>query len=115
MLIAHAVWAIPAGGVDAGETAAVAAKRELLEETGYTAAKWRTFLTYFPTCGSSDQRFEIFLVHGLTQVNERFDRNKVMEVRWFGAVEAAQMVDDCEIVDGLSLTPILLAMCKGCL
>jgi ADP-ribose pyrophosphatase len=115
VLIGREVWAIPAGGVDAGETAEAAAGRELLEETGYAAAALRPFLSYFPTCGSSDQRFEIFLASGMSRRQRQFDRNEVMEVRWFGAEQLSGMLERGEMVDGLSLTPLLLAMRKGLL
>ena len=42
------LWELPAGRVDPGETPLQAAKRELMEETGYRAKKWRKWLSFTP-------------------------------------------------------------------
>jgi ADP-ribose pyrophosphatase len=45
------LWELPAGRIDPGESELTAAKRELLEETGYTAARWKRVLKFFATPG----------------------------------------------------------------
>ena len=47
---------LPAGKIDPGEDDLTCAKRELEEETGYTAAKWREVTTIYPCIGYSDER-----------------------------------------------------------
>lgn len=52
------VWFLPAGSVDKGEKPALAAKRELQEETGFGARKWRKIF-----CRSSGSNFILWHVH----------------------------------------------------
>jgi ADP-ribose pyrophosphatase len=45
------LWELPAGKTDEGETVAQAAKRELIEETGLRAKKWKKLVSFFPSPG----------------------------------------------------------------
>ena len=103
------VWAIPSGGIAAGETAEQAAKRELLEETGYSADSLTPLLHYYPSYGSGDQQFRLFLADHVTHRGD-FDRSEVHDVRWFSRPELLEMIRQNGIVDGLSLTPLLLVL-----
>ncbi|MFZ2349455.1 MAG: NUDIX hydrolase, partial [Candidatus Bipolaricaulis anaerobius] len=55
------LWEIPAGVLERGERPLAAAKRELLEETGLTARRWRYLGTVYPTPGYSTERTYLFL------------------------------------------------------
>lgn len=107
------VWAIPSGGVAEGESLTEAARRELEEETGYTAPHLRPFLTSYASYGCSNQRFEIFLADSVEQVPRDFDRSEVLEARWFTREELLRLVENNGIVDSLSLSPILLLLLRG--
>jgi len=100
------VWAIPSGGIDPGEDAAVAARRELLEETGHTAGEVRRLHSYFPSYGCGNQEFHLFEALDAT-ASAPFDGNEVLEVRWFETAEVRRMLLAEEILDGLSLAPLL--------
>ncbi len=62
---------LPAGlvgdGGDPDEPRVEAAKRELLEETGYTARDWRELITTTSSAGLTDERVTFFLATGLTK------------------------------------------------
>ena len=59
------LWELPAGRVDPGEKPLAGAKRELLEETGYRAAKWTKALFFYPSPGFLDETMTIYLARGL--------------------------------------------------
>ena len=56
---------IPAGKIDTGEDPLATARRELKEETGYTAAQWRHVATIHIAIAYSNERIEIYLAKGL--------------------------------------------------
>jgi ADP-ribose pyrophosphatase YjhB (NUDIX family) len=58
-------WSLPGGFIDAGETPGVAAKRELLEETGYAARRVSYITTLHPMPGCVDTRAHIVLCEGI--------------------------------------------------
>src|ERR1700679_3431752 len=64
---AQYLWELPAGKIDEGETAAQAAKREIIEETGLRAKKWKKLTAFYPSPGFVQEKMTIFLATGLTQ------------------------------------------------
>jgi ADP-ribose pyrophosphatase len=58
---------LPAGRIDPGESPLNAGKRELLEETGYTASSWKKVLFFYPSPGFLDETMTVFLARGLKE------------------------------------------------
>lgn len=111
-IIDEFVWAIPSGGVEKGEDLASAAGRELVEESGYRAGKISPLMSYYPSYGSGNQEFHLFLGEEVSAEPEPFDANEVLEVRWFPQEEVKRMIFANHIVDGLSLTPLLFLFAR---
>jgi 8-oxo-dGTP pyrophosphatase MutT (NUDIX family) len=100
-------WAIPAGGIDAGEDPLSAARREVYEETGIETSAHRLLYSYHPNNGASSQTF--FLAHCKAGAQTgAMDHGEIKAYRWMAPAEAMSMVNSGEMMDGLSLTGILL-------
>ncbi len=71
---------IPAGKIDAGETSLQTAQRELVEETGYRAARWAFLSRIHPAIGFSDEILDIYLCRDLTHVGRNLDEGELLEI-----------------------------------
>ncbi|HJW55389.1 MAG TPA: NUDIX hydrolase [Burkholderiaceae bacterium] len=69
----------PAGKIDPGEDPLVCAKRELQEETGYTATDWRFVCTIHNAIAYSDEHLDIFLARGLIAGESQLDDGEFLE------------------------------------
>lgn len=98
---------LPAGKIDPGEAIIDTARRELLEETGYTAREWEYLGVMHPCIGYSDERIEIFAARGLTLVGEKqLDHNEFLEVIELAPGEARQAVWNGQITDAKTITAL---------
>ena len=106
-------WEIPAGRIDAGETAVGAAAREVLEETGWRPGPLSPLVDYHPSNGISDQTFHLFSAEGAEYVGEPADATESERIAWLPVDEVRERVSRGEVTDGLSLTAVLFALAFG--
>jgi len=71
---------IPAGKLDPGETPIQTARRELVEETGYTAREWALLTRIHPAIGFADEVIDIFLCRDLAHVGRELDHGEFVDV-----------------------------------
>lgn len=69
----------PAGKIDPDEDHLECAKRELQEETGYTATDWKFVCTIHNAIAYSDEHLEIYLARGLTAGESKLDEGEFLE------------------------------------
>jgi ADP-ribose pyrophosphatase len=105
-------WSIPAGAIEKGESPADAAVRELREEAGHAPAKLEPLYHYHPSIGVADQTFHLFVARGVTDLRTRPD-NEIHATRFFTRTAVNDLLDRNEIVDGMSLTGLLMWLRKG--
>src|ERR1700676_109127 len=77
------LWELPAGRLDAGEAALQAARRELVEETGYRAKKWQKLAVFYASPGFLAEKMTIYLATKLTAGQKKPMEDERIEMRWF--------------------------------
>jgi ADP-ribose pyrophosphatase len=97
------LWELPAGKLDAGETPLQAARRELVEETGYRAKHWKKLVTFYPSPGFVAEKMTIFLATGLTAGEATPMDDERIETRWFTPQEVEQAIRSGKIMDGKTM------------
>jgi ADP-ribose diphosphatase len=90
---------IPAGKIDPHEDPLATAKRELREETGYTAAEWAHVATIHIAIAYSNEHIEIYLAKGLKQEKARLDEEEFLEVFTLPLATALAWVREGKITD----------------
>ena len=100
---ARYVWELPAGRLDPGEKPLQAAKRELIEETGYRAKRWTKLASFFVSPGYVDERMTIFLAENLTAGAATPMDDERIETRWFPAREVERMIETGKIYDAKTM------------
>lgn len=114
--VGRLLWELPAGLRDVtGEPLLRTARRELLEETGYRAARWDVLVDYFSSPGILTERLRVYLARGLEEVPEA-ERDFVPEneeahllLDWVPLDSAASLVLAGEIHNGVAVAGILAA------
>ena len=101
------LWELVAGRKEPEETPKQGAARELLEETGYRAKRFKVFLDVFPTPGFLEERMYILLAEGLTAGQAQPEEDEKIEVRAFKLKELKQMIKSGRLKDAKSIAGIL--------
>jgi 8-oxo-dGTP pyrophosphatase MutT (NUDIX family) len=96
-------WELPEGGAAAGEEPLAAAKRELLEETGCSAARWQELLRAHLSNSVSDEEAIVYLARDLTDGTAEPEGTERLQVRRVPFAEAVAMVEHGEITDAISV------------
>lgn len=100
---------LPAGKIDPGEDILVTGQRELLEETGYSAAEWIKLGHQYPCIGYSNEVIHMYLARGLYAGTHQRDEDESLEVFEASFADCLSMIQNGQITDGKTIVALMLA------
>lgn len=98
---------IPAGKLNAGEDPALAAERELGEETGLTAKELRHLVTLYPTPGYTNEKIYVYEAVGVSEGEQHLDEGEFLNVEYYPVREVLAKIDRGEIRDAKTIVAVL--------
>ncbi len=101
------LWEIPAGTLDPGEDPEACARRELMEETGVTAARLQRLTSIWTTPGFTNEVIHLYLATGLTTGEPSRERDEFIEVVSQPLSRVLALIRDGEIRDAKTVVAIL--------
>jgi ADP-ribose pyrophosphatase len=102
------LWELPAGKLEPGEDPLLGAQRELAEETGYRAKKWKPLVEYYASPGFVGESMKVFVAEGLTSGDTNLDEDEQIAFRLVKLSEIVKMIEKGAILDGKTLSAVLL-------
>jgi len=105
--VGRATLEIPAGTLEEGESPEECARRELIEETGFTASHWDMVTAYYPSPGYSSEIIHVFKASGLEKVA---DIDAELPLKEMPLTEIQAKIKTGEIMDSKTIIGVLLAL-----
>jgi ADP-ribose pyrophosphatase len=101
------LWELPAGRIDPGENALHAAKRELIEETGYRASRWKRIFKFYASPGFVAETMAVYMATGLREGEAEPEEDEVIYKRLVPLPTAVGMVLNGTIRDSKTISSVL--------
>jgi len=101
------MWELPAGRIDQGESQLAAARRELREETGFSARQWKRILHFYVSPGFLDETMTIYLARRLKAGKAQPEADEKIATRFFPLSVAREMALNGRIRDAKTICGIL--------
>jgi ADP-ribose pyrophosphatase len=104
----HYLWELPAGKLEAGEDPLLGAQRELVEETGYHAKKWKPLIEYYASPGFLGESMMVYVAEGLVAGDAHPEDDEQIDIRLVKLSELLRFIEKGAILDGKTLSAVLL-------
>ena len=101
------LWELPAGRIDPGENELAAAKRELIEETGYRASRWKRILNFYASPGFLGETMSIYMATGLTVGEAEPEEDERIITKMFPLSTLVDKILAGRIRDGKTIAGVL--------
>jgi len=101
------LWELPAGRIDPGENELAAAKRELIEETGYRATHWRRILKFYASPGFVAETMAVYLATGLSAGEAEPEEDEIIYKKLVPMPTAVRMVLKGTVRDAKTISSVL--------
>ena len=98
---------LPAGRIDPGEDPLAAGKRELQEETGYAASRWKQALFFYPSPGFVEETMTVFLARGLKAGKAQPEDDERIELEFVPLSRVVKLILSGKIRDGKTIAGVL--------
>lgn len=110
--VGRVIYEIPAGTSEPGERLLACAKRELAEETGYSARRWERLCQFYPAPGISTERMVAYAARGLEPLKKPIpmDKDEEISVEICSLKQALNHIRSNRIVDAKTIIGLLWAM-----
>lgn len=110
------LYEIPAGTTEPGEPCLSCARRELAEETGYSARRWKRLCEFYPAPGISTERMALYVARGLRKLSRPVpkDKDEQITVHPTPARKVLHLIRVNRIVDAKSMIGILWGLERIC-
>jgi len=106
--VGQALWEVPAGILEKGESPEQAVRREVEEEVGRRAGHLEPLAVFHPTPGFCDETLHLFRATRLQEAPLRRDEDELLEVKWYTLDEARSLLRAGEVKDAKTIIALLM-------
>ncbi|MHB1022027.1 MAG: NUDIX hydrolase [Acidobacteriaceae bacterium] len=102
------LWELPAGRKEPGEDTLPAAKRELLEETGYTSKRWTKLVRYFASPGFLGVWMQVYIARSIVAGEAQPESDENIHIELMPLSQVLKLIHAGKIHDAKTILSVLL-------